>query len=77
MLLLVLGVALATEARAAWEDLKAGHDARAAFTAAGAPLVVSKSRSGTHAMWTYDGGGYIQFERGRVTFWQAPKLKKG
>lgn len=60
--------------RADWGRMQAGLTERAARAAVGAPLIASRSSSRVHAMWTYDAGGYVQFERGRVTHWVAPRV---
>jgi hypothetical protein len=65
-----------SSARAAWCDLKAGLDPKAAEKCVGAPLFVNRTRGGTLVNWIYDNGGYILFENGRVKFWQAPSLPK-
>ncbi len=62
-----------TELRADWGQLQAGLTEKAARAAVGAPLIASRSKSRVQATWTYDAGGYVQFERGRVTHWTAPR----
>ncbi len=63
-------------ARAQWADLKAGQDAQAVAKALGTPLIASQNKGGVHSTWTYDRGGYVMFEKGRVTFWR-PSRKTG
>jgi hypothetical protein len=67
---------LVSGASAAWSDLKEGLDAKAVEQCVGAPLIVSGTRGGTVVNWTYDRGGSILFENGRVKFWQAPREAK-
>lgn len=62
--------------RAQWADLKPGQDAQAVAKALGEPLIVSQSKGRAQSTWTYDRGGYVMFEKGRVTFWQ-PSKKRG
>lgn len=71
--LLTMGVLISTSVRAAWQDLREGLAPDAARAAVGAPLLVSRSRTGVHVTWTYDSGAYIIFEQGRVRYWQKPK----
>lgn len=72
-----LAMVLATAARAEWKDLKEGMDAPTALQCIGAPLLVNQGRTVSQLwVWTYDLGGYVQFEHGLVTYWQAPKPKK-
>ncbi len=59
-----------------WSDLKPGLSQHVALQAVGAPLIVTKSKSGLQVTWTYDCGGYIMFEAGLVRFWNPPRPKK-
>lgn len=59
--------------RAQWADLKPGQDAEAVAKALGQPLIASHNKGGVYSTWTYDRGGYVMFEKGRVTFWQPSK----
>ncbi len=69
-------VALLTAvARAEWKDLKRGMDTRAAWQCVGLPLMETKGRGKAEA-WTYDQGGYILLERGRVVYWELPRSEK-
>ena len=63
-------------ARADWKDLKEGLDPKTAEQLVGAPLFTNQTRGGSLVTWTYDHGGYILFESGRIKFWQAPREKK-
>jgi len=63
-------------ARADWRDVKEGLDPKAVFETVGRPLIESRARGGLLVTWTYDNGGYILFENGRVLYWQPPELKK-
>ena len=74
-LITALGIALASAAPswAGWGDLRAGLDEKATLAAVGVPFIASRGKSRVQARWTYDLGGYIHFERGRVAFWQAPR----
>lgn len=75
--LFVIGtLLLASVARGEWSDIKAGLDERTVVARIGVPLQWSKSRSGAQVTWTYDLGGHIIFERGRVRYWQAPQPKQ-
>lgn len=67
LLALVAGVA-----RADWKDLKAGMDQNAAAAAVGMPLMQNRGRGGAQ-VWTYDSQGFIQFQSGRVTYWEKSK----
>jgi hypothetical protein len=73
LMIFVLLVISAASARADWKTLKEGQEKAAALQTVGVPLLMSKSRSGLQETWTYDSGGYILFERGRVRYWEAPK----
>ena len=80
-LITALAIALASAAPswASWSEVRAGLDEKATLAAVGVPIIASRSKSRVHATWTYDLGGYIHFERGRVAFWQAPRggLERG
>jgi hypothetical protein len=69
---LVLALLLVASARADWKDVKAGMDVKAVWRCVGAPLIENKGKSPI-AVWTYDRGGYVMFEAGRVKYWEAPK----
>jgi hypothetical protein len=73
LMIFALMIVSAAIARADWETLKEGQEKDEALQAVGVPLIMSKSRSGLQETWTYDSGGYILFERGRVRYWAAPK----
>ena len=73
----VLAVASAVTARADWSELQKGLDEEATLAAVGRPIIASQSKSRVHATWTYDSGGYVLFELGRVAHWQAPKAAGG
>lgn len=71
-----LAIALASAASswaAGWNDLRAGLDEKSTLAAVGTPIIASRSKSRVHSTWTYDKGGYIQFERGKVAYWQMPQ----
>lgn len=57
--------------RAEWRDLKAGLDPTQTLAALGEPLFVNKSRG--CEIWIYDRGGQVEFEKGRLAFWQQPR----
>lgn len=71
-LVLLLG-ASALAARAEWRELQEGQDYKAVKDSVGEPLIVCRGRNGAQETWTYDCGAYVQFENGRVSFWQAPR----
>ncbi len=73
----IIFVLAASCARADWKDLKEGLDPTTAEHCVGAPLFGNRSRGGTFVTWTYDNGGFIFFENGRVHFWQPPADKTG
>lgn len=75
--LAMASVASATPSRADWTQLRKGIDENAAVAAVGAPMIASRSKSRMHSTWTYDFGGYVQFEAGRVVHWSAPQLPAG
>lgn len=68
-------VLLAAVARAEWRDLRLGSDHAAVLRCIGVPLLSNRSRGGGTETWTYDRGGYIRFENGRVTFWRPPEKR--
>jgi hypothetical protein len=73
-ILAIAAVALLTGvARADWKDLKPGMDYRTARTCVGFPLMQNHGRGGAE-VWTYDNRGYIQFQNGRVSYWEHPVL---
>lgn len=76
LLLLALLASLASAARAEWADLKAGMDQATAIRCVGLPLIQQNKGRGGTATWTYDFGGCIQLQYGRVLFWTAPKPPK-
>lgn len=69
IVMLLLG--LTVSARAEWRDVRLGGDRVSVLRWLGAPLLANKSRDGSTETWTYDRGGYIRFENGRVIFWRA------
>lgn len=69
---IALAVLLAAPARGAWPDLKRGMDQATVIRCIGAPMMQNRGRGGAET-WTYDNSGYVSFERGRVSCWQAPK----
>jgi len=74
--LLVIALLAATSARAEWRDLKVGLDRKTAAELVGVPLMESKARGGAFVTWTFDHGGYILFDHGRVRYWQPPHAEK-
>lgn len=72
---LALSCLAASAAQAAWSDIKEGLDPKNALQDVGAPLMQSRVRQGSLVTWTYDEGGYILFENGRVRYWQAPRTE--
>ncbi len=72
----LLFLLLASAAQAAWADIKAGLDQKTTREQVGVPLIQNKARQAAIETWTYDDGGYILFENGRVRYWQAPRPKK-
>jgi hypothetical protein len=76
IVLLALLCLTVAHARAAWSDLKEGLDPKAVMLLVGQPLIANQARGGALITWTFDDGGYILFENGRLKFWQAPRPKK-
>ena len=76
LVLVLLFAGVCASARAEWSDVREGIDVQAVLAAVGTPLMVSKSRTGLQVTWTYDEGGYVLFENGRVRFWQPPAAKR-
>ena len=65
---------VATAAKGAdWKDLRRGCEKQVVLEAVGAPLMINKSKTGRQETWTYDCGGYIIFENGRVSYWQPSR----
>ena len=73
MRVVVIAAVLLVQAslHAAWRDLKPGIDRQQTIVAIGDPLFVNKSRG--YETWTYDRGGCVAFEAGRICYWQPPK----
>ncbi len=69
LFLLAVAGAVAPSLRAEWADVKAGLPADAVVRALGVPLVQSHGAAGRWAVWTYDAGGCVLLEHGRVTHW--------
>ena len=67
--------ATAIALRGEWKDLRPGMDAQAALKCVGAPLLQNHGR-GAFDTWTYDGRGYIQFEKGKVVYWEPTQPAK-
>ena len=67
-----IGLSAVATARAGWTNLKVGMDQEAAYKAAGMPLMQIYGHG--CGVWTYDRSGYIQFQSGRVAYWEAPKV---
>lgn len=63
---------LAASARAEWADVKQGMDQPTVMQALGAPILMNKGKAGAE-VWTYDRRGYIQFQYGRVMWWDASR----
>lgn len=72
-LVIFAGLLLGSELRAGWNDLRDGVGAPEVTAAIGAPLIASVGRGGRFVVWTYDGGGYVIFARGKVLYWQRPR----
>lgn len=71
---IALMLLLTASLRAEWRNLKPGMSPYAAWKCTGMPLMQYGAR-GTE-MWTFDAGGYVQFENGQVTCWSEPKPEK-
>lgn len=73
----VLAIAVAlvaiASARADWKDLKKGMDHTAILQCVGAPMQANRGHGGAFEVWTYDAGGFVMLEGGRVTYWQPSK----
>jgi hypothetical protein len=69
---LLVAALLAGTARAEWKDLKPGMDQAAALHCVGMPLMLNRGRGGAE-VWTYDYCGYIQFQYGRVAYFEPSK----
>lgn len=69
-LVLILALVLASAARAEWRDVREGLTEFEVLQVIGVPLIINKSRSGLQTSWTYDRGGYVLFEHGRVRYWR-------
>jgi len=39
-------------------------------------MAVGRTTGAAEAAWTYDEGGYVLFENGKVRFRMAPRVKK-
>jgi hypothetical protein len=72
-LLLVLALAALPSLRAEWADMKPGIGANEVVRALGVPLVQSHGAAGRWAVWTYDAGGCVLLENGRVTHWTVSR----
>lgn len=73
-ILAIAAIAVLTgAARADWKDLKPGMDYQMAVRCAGMPLMQNHGKGGAE-VWTFDNRGYIQFQSGRVAYWNAPKV---
>lgn len=70
----MLVLALGTSAAAAeWKGVRQGCEKQVVLEAVGAPLMMNKSKTGRQETWTYDRGGYVIFENGRVSYWQPSR----
>ncbi len=69
----VIALLLVASARADWRGVKEGLGPQAVINHVGRPLIESRVRHGLLVTWTYDNGGYILFENGRVLYWQMPQ----
>ncbi len=74
--LLVIALLTAAAARAEWRDLRVGLDPKAVAELVGQPLMQQRARGGVLVTWTFDHGGYVLFENGRIRYWQAPRTEK-
>ncbi len=68
-LFLLLAITALPSLRAEWADMKAGIGANEVVRALGVPLVQSHGAAGRWSVWTYDAGGCVLLENGRVTHW--------
>ena len=71
----IAAVLVASVARADWKEVKRGMDQKEVAAAVGAPLIMNRGKGGAE-VWTYDNRGYIQFQNGRVMWWDAPSTRK-
>ncbi|HVU24020.1 MAG TPA: hypothetical protein VHE13_07835 [Opitutus sp.] len=69
--LLAIFLVLSCSLHASWRDLRPGFNASKTIAAIGRPLLVNRSRG--YETWTYDRGGYVEFEGGRLVYWEASK----
>jgi hypothetical protein len=69
-----LALLVSSTVSAAWGDLRLGMDEKAVLQRVGMPLMQNRGKGGA-ATWTYDCGGHILFQNGRVTFWDEPDAK--
>ncbi len=69
----VFSLAASTGTAAEWKDLRPGCEKQVVLEAVGAPLMMNKSKTGRQETWTYDRGGYVIFENGRVSYWQPSR----
>ena len=77
---IVLGIALlgltVSVAHASWAGIREGIDVKEVTEQVGAPLILCVTRSGAWQTWSYDRGGYILIENGKVRFWQMPRAER-
>jgi hypothetical protein len=66
---LLAPLAVLPSLRAGWTELAPGLAGDAVVRALGVPLVQSHGGGGRWAVWTYDAGGCVLLEHGRVTHW--------
>lgn len=65
---------LASTAQAAWADLRPGMDQEAVRRCIGQPILQNRGKGGAE-IWTYDHRGYVEFHRGRLSYFSAPEAR--
>ncbi len=73
LLMLVTALLLGSGLRAGWADVKEGMTPAEVREQIGGPLLQSVGHGGLWAIWNYDAGGYVQFEKGVVRWWEPSR----
>lgn len=66
---------LAASAQAGWADLRPGMDQDNVRRCIGHPILQNRGKGGAE-IWTYDHRGYVEFYRGRLSYYSTPTTRR-
>ncbi len=77
LLMLMTALLLSNGLCAGWAEMRAGMTPAEVREQIGGPLLQSVGHGGLWAIWNFDDGGYVQFEKGVVRWWEPSRGEKG